>query len=220
MYINLVNYSPSSYQKDDAISQQLLIPDSAVVTMKFMLAYFYANARDTLSIYASDNCGNTFPYQLYKKGGDNLATTSSASGLTPTAASDWRQETVNISQIKNKKVIFKIESTNDNGSSIFIDNLQIYAGSNIFVPQIDMSTLLKVYPNPFNDNINIEFKAAFNSNISIDISDILGKSLKQLKITNQKEGIINVDLHEFQSGIYLVRFRNESCSNYFKIIKK
>ncbi|MCX6230684.1 MAG: S8 family serine peptidase [Bacteroidetes bacterium] len=220
MYINLASYSPSSYQKDEAISPVLVIPDSLSVTMKFQVAYFYANARDTLSIYASDNCGSTFPYLLYKKGGDNLVTTSSAAGLIPAASSDWRQETVNISQIKNKKVIIKFESTNDNGNSIFIDNLQIYAGSNIYVPEINNSTVIKLYPNPFNSNINIEFKTANLSNISIDVLDILGKEIKKLAIANKKEGNISIDLNDLKSGVYIVRFSNENSNSYFKIIKK
>ena len=220
MYIDLLNYQGAPYQKDGAISPLFVIPDSSSVTLKFQLAYFYVNARDTLSISASDNCGSTFAYLLYKKGGDVLATTHTPSALTPTSASDWRQETIDISQIKNKTVLLKIESTNDNGNSIYIDNLYIYAGTNVYVPFIEATTKIKVYPNPFNSIVNIEFKDINASDISISVCDMLGKEVKHLSLANQKEGNISIDLQNFPSGVYFVRFNNQSSNKFFKIIKK
>ncbi|NVN94751.1 MAG: S8 family peptidase [Bacteroidetes bacterium] len=220
MYIDLLNYSGAPYQKDGAISPLFVIPDSVSITLKFKLAYFNVNARDSLSILASDNCGSTFAYQLYKKGGNDLASTSFPSGLKPTVSSDWRLETVNISQIKNKTVLLKIESTNDNGNDIYIDNLYIYAGTNVYVPSVEADTKIKVYPNPFNSIVNIEFKDINASDILISVCDILGKEVKHLSIANQKEGSISIDLQNFQSGVYFVRFNNQSSNKFFKIIKK
>ncbi len=218
MFIKLSDYPPSS-QKDGAISPLFVIPDSSSVTLKFQLAYFYTNARDTLSIFAFDNCGSTFPYLLYKKGNNALATTSSSSTI-PSSPSDWRQETVDISQIANKTVVFKIESTDDDGSAIYIDNLYIYAGNNVYISAIEDNTKIKVYPNPFSNTVNIEFKDINASNIIIEVYDMLGKKIKQHSIANQKEGNIRVDLQNIQSGVYFVRFSNQYVNKFFKIIKK
>ena len=220
MFIDLANYSVSSFQKDEAISPLMAIPDSAIVHMKFQLAYFYANAKDSLSITASDNCGSSYAYQVYKKGGNALVTTTSPSALIPTSASDWRQESIDISQLKNKKIIFKIESTNDNGNNIYIDNVQIYAGNNVYVPTILADAKIKIYPNPFNNIVNIEFEDLNASNKSICVYDIMGTVVKQLAVAPQKEGKISMDLQSLAKGIYFVKFSTQSSSKFFKIIKK
>ncbi len=220
VFIDLSNYYPNASQKDGIISPVFVIPDSLTVTLKFQLAYFYTNSNDSLSIFASDNCGNTFPYLLYKKGGDALVSTYTPSALIPTLPSDWRQETIDISQIKNKKVILKFESTNNVGSNIFIDNVYIYAGSNVYIPTIEANTKIKVYPNPFNSIVNIEFKDINANNTEIGVYDMLGKEIKHVSIANQKEGNISIDLQNILSGVYFVKFSNQSTNKFFKIIKK
>ena len=190
-----------------------------MVTLKFQLSYINSNSTDSLTIFASVDCGNTFPYLLYKKGGDALATSNNSPAI-PSSPSEWRQETINISQISNNKTILKFESTNNVGSDIYIDNLYIYAGSNVYIPAIVSEAKIKVYPNPFNNIVNIEFEDINASNILISVYDIIGKEIKQLAVNNQKEGNISIDMQNFQSGVYFVRFSNQSTNKFFKIIKK
>ncbi len=219
VFIKLSNYYPNASQKDGLLSPIFTIPDSSSVTLKFQLSYINSNSFDSLAIFASADCGNTFPYLLYKKGGDALVTSNAAIGI-PSLPSDWRQETIDISQIANKKIMLKAESTNNIGSDIYIDNLYIFAGSNVYIPAIVTDTKIKVYPNPFNSIVNIEFEDMNASNITITVYDIIGKEVKQLAINNQKEGIISIDLQNYQSGVYFVKFSNQSTNKFFKIIKK
>jgi bacillopeptidase F len=219
MFIDIANYAPSGFQKDNAFSPLFRIPDSSSVSLKFQLAYFYANARDTLSITASDNCGNSFPYLLFKKGGDVLTTNYSPSALLPSSPNDWRQETINISQLKNKNVIFKIESTNDNGNNIYIDNLQIYAGNNVYVPAIYTDIKLNIYPNPFNSIVNFDFGDINQGNCTITVFDIMGKKVKKHEFVHQKEGNIIMDLHHLAKGVYCVEISMPTVNKFYKIIK-
>jgi len=220
MFIDLLKYSTSGFQKNEVISPLLIIPDSSLIRLKFQLAYFYANARDSLAIFASDNCGTSFPYLLYKKGGDALVSTFTPSAVIPSSSSDWREETIDISQIKNKTILLKIESTNDNGNNIYIDNLHIYAGSNVYVPSLISDTKIKIYPNPVNNIVNIEFEDMNTSNITIALYDVIGKEVKQLVLNNQKEGNISINMHDFQPGVYFISFNNQTTNRFFKIIKK
>jgi bacillopeptidase F len=219
-YIKLSNYSPLSSQKDQMISPAFIIPDSNDVSMNFQLAYHYSGLADTLKITATDDCGATYSFNLYKKQGSLLNTTTSSSSFTPSQASDWKLETIDISQLRNKKVIFNIESVNRHGSNLFIDNLHIYAGNNISTNNIDDQILLKVYPNPANEMITIDFKENIQQNISIEVIDMLGKRLFKTELENQKEGKFNIDISDFESGMYFVKYSNNKSSKFVKIVKK
>jgi hypothetical protein len=67
----------------------------------------------------------------------------------------------------------------------------------------------KVYPNPFNDQINIEFKQTLQ-NANIEIKDLSGKSVykENFKLVDK----INIPL-EIPSGMYLIEIRNNQ--NYW-----
>ena len=202
------------------ISPAFIIPDSNNVSMNFQLAYHYSGLADTLKITATDDCGATYSFNLYKKQGSLLNTTTSSSSFTPSQASDWKLETIDISQLRNKKVIFNIESVNRHGSNLFIDNLHIYAGNNISTNNIDDQILLKVYPNPANEMITIDFKENIQQNISIEVIDMLGKRLFKTELENQKEGKFNIDISDFESGMYFVKYSNNKSSKFVKIVKK
>jgi len=219
-YIKLSDYSPILSQKDYMISPIFNIPDSNNVTMKFQLAYHYPGLADTLVITATDDCGVNYNFNLYKKYGSQLNTTSAMSSFIPSQASDWREETVDISQLRNKKVIFSFHSVNRHGSNLFIDNLHIYAGNNISINDIENQFLLNVYPNPANELITVDFKENNAQNISIDVLDILGKNLFHTSLLNQKEGKFNIDISGFGSGVYFIKYSNNNNSKFVKIIKK
>ncbi len=218
--IKLSNYNPLSSQKDNIISPILNIPDSANITMQFNLAYHYSGLADTLKINATDDCGNTYAFNLYKKQGNLLNTTSASSSFIPSQASDWRLETVDISQLRNKKVVFNIETVNRHGSNLYIDNLHIYADNNLYINDYANNLKLNVYPNPANEIITVDFKESVSQNITIKILDVLGKNLFQTELLNQKEGKFNIDINNFESGIYFVKYSNNSISRFVKIVKK
>ena len=218
--IKLSNYNPLASQKDNIITPVLNIPDSANITMQFNLAYHYSGLADTLKINATDDCGNTYAFNLYKKQGSLLNTTSSSSSFVPALPSDWRLETVDISALRNKKLIFNIESVNRHGSNLFLDNLHIYADNNLFISDIANNLKLKVYPNPANDIITVDFKENFSQQIKIEILDVLGKRLFHAELPNQKEGRFNIDINNFESGIYFVKYSNNSISRFVKVLKK
>ncbi|HEY9114793.1 MAG TPA: T9SS type A sorting domain-containing protein, partial [Bacteroidales bacterium] len=64
---------------------------------------------------------------------------------------------------------------------------------------------IKIYPNPTNGNLKIEFGKEINTEISISVVNLLGENVLQLENLSQKQ--IQLDLSGFVPGIYLVRIQ-------------
>ena len=83
-------------------------------------------------------------------------------------------------------------------------------GATLSVPTNTFNSTLNVYPNPSNSIFNI----AIDADATINITDILGK---QILIKTIQSGNSQLDLSDFENGIYLMRITNES--NQTKTIK-
>ena len=79
-------------------------------------------------------------------------------------------------------------------------------------------TGITVYPNPAKDILNIDLLQSAGIH-SITISDIAGRTLKQLSVTGKEKKII-VLVSELQSGIYLVAIRSNEGSQSIKFVKQ
>jgi len=66
------------------------------------------------------------------------------------------------------------------------------------------ASLFNVYPNPVSNDLFVEYNIADNaSNVVIDITEITGKNVKQIPITNNK-GKINMSTSNWKPGMYYV----------------
>ncbi len=76
---------------------------------------------------------------------------------------------------------------------------------------------IKVYPNPFSNQLTIENKSEL-SITKISISDLLGREIMTTNVEHSKE--ININTQSFDSGVYFVKVFNNSDSYTVKIIKE
>ena len=104
----------------------------------FDVAYEPFNRKwsDTLAIYYSLDCGNTWN-NIYLKGGMTLCTTGSTDSLgtdtsggngcfIPPGISAWRTDTINLSNLTGStNVMFSFESQSGWGNILYIDNINI-----------------------------------------------------------------------------------------------
>ena len=82
------------------------------------------------------------------------------------------------------------------------------------VNEISASDMVKIYPNPANDKISIELT---EENNTIDTYDNIGRKISSFQTNNK---IINIDISEYPSGLYLIVIKNINESIYQRIIKK
>ena len=74
-----------------------------------------------------------------------------------------------------------------------------------------------VFPNPFNQEIQIEFPEDITLPVEIELVSLDGKNLLSQTITQRqislKPGIIN-------AGIYVLKFKSNNCAQSVKLVKK
>lgn len=216
--IQLNEYLPIGNQKDELLLPLLNIPDSNSITLKYQWAYRYAGLADTLKILASENCGLSFPYLLMKKAGQEMNTTNALTSFVPSQPSDWKEQILDISQLKNKSVLIKFETTNRHGSNLYLDNLHIYAGNDVSVPLYSEKIQLNVYPNPFNSKLQCSFGKIIKDKVEFQIFDITGKLVENFSF-EQINNSISIDLSNLKQGFYLMRLMYLGGNVYTKIVK-
>jgi hypothetical protein len=79
---------------------------------------------------------------------------------------------------------------------------------------------VKIYPNPFNSQINLEILLNTQENIKINIYNLMGQLLWSENISGQREIFRTVDLDAFAKGIYFINIQSNSQIISRKIVKQ
>lgn len=85
----------------------------------------------------------------------------------------------------------------------------------------EILTKLNIYPNPVNGNTTIKFDLSISTNISIEITDMIGNKIKTIvstKFFNQGKQAIDINTAELNSGVYILRLQYKSKTYNKKII--
>ncbi len=92
--------------------------------------------------------------------------------------------------------------------------------SNETIIKSDLNAEISIYPNPAINEVTIEINNIQNKNVNLDIFDISGKLIQNVKL-NAKEDLINQQLNisQFVSGIYFMNFTIDNKEYLKKIIK-
>ncbi|MBK7667916.1 MAG: T9SS type A sorting domain-containing protein [Sphingobacteriaceae bacterium] len=83
------------------------------------------------------------------------------------------------------------------------------------VKQLSNNINLNVYPNPSNSNIYIDSPLA---NFKLKLFDLYGRQVLSRDF-NDNKNIIELNIEEFESGIYILELQNQGEKHQFKIIK-
>jgi hypothetical protein len=77
-----------------------------------------------------------------------------------------------------------------------------------------LSNAISVFPNPFNDQININNEA--NINLDITIFDVTGKIISSEKSNSNS---ITINTLELTQGIYIINVKSNELSANYKVVK-
>jgi PKD repeat protein len=132
-FMNSYNYNYNINTTDDLVTLKYNIISYSTATLKFDVAYerFDANNYERLQVLLSTDCGLTFPTIVYNKSGadadgNNLSTKAATTlEFSPTLASHWRLETVDLTPYAGSVVVLKFRVTNGYGNNLFIDNINM-----------------------------------------------------------------------------------------------
>lgn len=115
---------------------------------------------------------------------------------------------------------FLREATTPSISSSIVGQIQPACVSeplvSIDAQSIDNLSILAAYPNPFTEDILLEYHLQSTAEIQLSVVDMMGKTLKTIEIGKRNMGlfVIGVELHDLPAGNYFIQLRSDGklCS--------
>lgn len=89
--------------------------------------------------------------------------------------------------------------------------------STLGVDDFEEGSSLRLYPNPTSDVLNIEFKSVIADG-TLEVFDILGKQVFVQSITSNN--ITQIDVTNWESGLYLIKMSSENGEETKRFIKQ
>lgn len=212
-WMALGEYLPRAQQKDLLITPLLEIPDSGSLFISFDYSY-QAKAsffNDSLIVSASDDCGITFPYKIYGKGKSDMNTHNTGVSV-PELPLHWKNETIDISSlVGSSELLFKINTVNDFGGNLFLDNFSVQKGSPVGINET-YKPIIEVFPNPVNGQAVLKTEGFAQYQAELRIYQITGKLIMDRIIKTNETTILNIS--HFINGPYLMLIcQDGNCYN-------
>ena len=111
--------------------------------------------------------------------------------------------------------------------SFEVELLRINSGGGKLIAYGESVNMVKVYPNPFDNFINLMFQAEASQDYYIPVYDLSGKKIVQESFTSKPTKKINFHLDLSQKslqtgGVYLIflESKNGRFFEIFKVVKK
>lgn len=228
----IVNLNQPEEGIDDLISQAYDLSSytsSDVVTMTFRTSFKRRASTNTdrLRLMASSDCGVTWSTRrtltsLNLSVGDNLSTS-----WVPATRDDWK--TWHVTNINSNffldNVMFKFEFKGGGGNNIYLDDINIYEGTNdplsIDNISIDQVTDVVLYPNPADDEMAVELSLASATNLNVRIIDLSGKEIEVHRIQGQSgQNVVLLDVAHLAQGLYMVEIIGAGAAVVKPFMKK
>jgi hypothetical protein len=105
-----------------------------------------------------------------------------------------------VSEFISNKIYYRLKQIDYNGNYEFSDEVEV-----ITLP-LDYS-LSQNYPNPFNPVTKIKYEVPENTNVTLEVFDVLGRLIKTLVNENKSAGRYEVEFNasELSSGLYFYK---------------
>jgi len=219
--VDFRNYGSREFEEDYAVLPRILLPNQDDLFMSFSYAYkrrleyFY---KDSIIIEISTDCGLTFSDELWRSGGEDLATVEGNSGTNMFIPESWEEfDTIDISlsNYKNQEVIIRYRSVNDRGSVFYVDYIRIDDNVLNNLPVSNKLPKLNVYPNPAENYLIVEISNFDFEKNTIIFYNSSGQLVKEYNLIPEKN-IITVN--DLMPGIYFIRIKGSSMRS--KLIVK
>ncbi|MDF3027968.1 MAG: hypothetical protein K0S23_2275 [Fluviicola sp.] len=214
------NYNVAAGNKGNMILAPVDLSSISNKTMTFDVAYRqYASENDKLEVFVSTDCGSTWT-SVYAKQGSTLSTgAATTSAFTPTAASDWRNESVSLTPYGTANKLFvKFEATSAYGNNLYVDKINI-GGGTASINEASAEIAMSVYPNPASEIVNVSFEGT-GADYSISILDVSGRTVATQVVTASGATTVEMPINNLQAGNYFVSVANGTSTYTQKLMVK
>lgn len=223
-YMDFFNYQSKNATDDletPLLDLSAVSMDSVLLT--FDIAHAYGPLEpDTLSMWVSPFCNDSYTPLNYKKWGANLATVGMMNTVfTPSQQSHWRNDQVDLSAYIGQKVFVRFRGTNKHGNNLYIDNVNLITknATPLGTQHFDDNKYV-IYPNPSDGNYILELNSNSNKSIHYKIHNVSGQCIKDNKLEiGQGKTQIAIDISDFSAGYYLLEINDGGRSEKIKLTK-
>ncbi|MDD3525766.1 MAG: PKD domain-containing protein [Bacteroidales bacterium] len=208
-FMNFFGYNQMN-QRDQLISPPLNLTDINDPYLMVDYAYTYRMALyDSLVIYVSDDCGDSWNRVFGGSGDDFITAPPQTTNFDPTGPEQWcglitdtECISIDLSQYAGKQnVLLKFESMNKFGNNLYLANIRITSPTAIGETP-GAEKIFSIHPNPTEGSFVISITDA--GNYQMTILNSLGREVLSKTIS----GATSVDLSDQAQGLYFVKLTN------------
>lgn len=107
------------------------------------------------------------------------------------------------------------------GLCIYEIGIPIEASGNVSIEDLNdvISNEIKIFPNPTNNNFNIEIESFSSETVIIEVYDQLGRTIQTGSIEKDVSTKTTLSLDGYSSGAYFVKCYTSSSEKHFKVVK-
>jgi len=230
--VRIVNINEPVDGLDDLISQSFNLSSfetDDVITMTFRTSFKRRTTIDTdrLRVLASTDCGLTWSTRRTLSALNLAVGDVQATQWVPSNPGDWKTwHVTNINQnFFEENVRFKFEFRGGGGNNIYLDDINLYAGSDdpLSVQNFDAAQVTDVflYPNPTDAEMTLELYLSIDADLQVRIVDLSGKEIQFYHIKGQMgQNVVLFDVESLSQGMYLVEIVGASGAVVKPFIKK
>lgn len=212
----LDNFGQTPSNVDELISAPIdmsVVPSTGTVTLSFRYSYRKKISTDNeyLKVFITNDCGATWS-QRKTLGGSGLSNLTSSASWKPTLTSDW--VTVHMTNVTNSYFVenfrMKFRFEGEGGNNIYLDDINLYQGAQsdnivLGINEISEFSSFGIYPNPADDQINVQFNIDKADKVNFEITDLTGKKIVQQVINaNSGDNLVMFDTAKLSAGMYML----------------
>jgi hypothetical protein len=197
------------------------------ITLSFRYSFKQRTTADSdrLRVYATANCGETWQTRRQLLSSTmSLGTQSTA--WVPASQSDWVTNHITnlTSTYYTNGMRIKFEFENGGGNNIYLDDINLYVGSNdplSLAENTEVFSGVMLFPNPAAEEVTVRLDIPQAMGFDVNVRDLSGKELQSFRIQGQ-EGTndIMLNLEGFAQGMYFVEIVSAGGKVVKQFIKK
>jgi len=201
------SFSNSEVGQESWLASPVLDLTAGTFSLFFDVSYAQnMPADDRLQILASTDCGEHYDQVIMDRGASTFTTASSSSEWYPGSNDDWRREYANIASLAgldNVRIAFV--ALNDNGNNLFIDNIEMFSGSDSNPPVTPV--VYQVYYSDRNSqsDVAITFNLSERQDVPLQVLSMQGALVAEYTLPETLNQTHYFDLSGIAAGLYLFR---------------
>ncbi len=199
------------------VSPSLDFSKAQTASVFFETSYAYSSkGAETLQVFSSSDCGNTFDSLLFNSSGLSLSNANSFAAWTPTQESDWTKNYVNLNNVAGKEnVRIAFVATNGNGNNLYIDNIEFFTDD--LESHNTVAGLYSVYGGA-GYPVQVTFNLRERELVRLQVYDMLGHVVADNHLPDTLNQTYTIDFPEESVGLYIIRIQTATSLSATKVL--